>query len=410
MRVLGVDPGLTRCGLGVVEGAPGRPPGLVAAGVARTAPTADIGARLLALEVEIDSWLAEHHPDAVAVERVFSQHNVRTVMGTAQAGAVAVLCAARRGLPVALHTPSEVKAAVTGSGRADKAQVTTMVMRLLRLADPPKPADTADALALAICHLWRGPQTRLGAAALLARGGDPPDPPSRCAPAAAGPRPPPVTPGRRRPAVISHLDGIVCAIAPEGAVIEVGGVGLLVQATPGTLAALRTGERARVATSLVVREDALTLYGFASDDERDVFELVQTASGVGPRLALAMLASFSPDGLRQAIAAEDVAALTRVPGIGRKGAQRIVLELAGRLGSPAAPAGIMGPPPGAGAAAGGAALWRDQVRAGLVNLGWPARDAEQAIAAVAADLGGGPAGDVDVSVALRAALRKLSRA
>jgi crossover junction endodeoxyribonuclease RuvC len=179
MRVLGVDPGLTRCGLGVVDGVPGRPPGLVAAGVARTPPSADIAARLLALEVEIDSWLTEHHPDAVAVERVFSQHNVRTVMGTAQAGAVAVLCAARRGLPVTLHTPSEVKAAVTGSGRADKAQVTAMVMRLLRLADPPRPADTADALALAICHLWRGPQTRLGAAALLARGVDPPGPPSR---------------------------------------------------------------------------------------------------------------------------------------------------------------------------------------------------------------------------------------
>ena len=210
--------------------------------------------------------------------------------------------------------------------------------------------------------------------------------------------------------MIAHLDGIVCAIAPEGAVIEVGGVGLLVQATPGTLAGLRTGERARVATSLVVREDALTLYGFASDDERDVFELVQTCSGVGPRLALAMLASFSPDGLRQAIASEDVAALTRVPGIGRKGAQRIVLELAGRLGSPAAPAGVLGPPPGAGTAAGDAGLWRDQVRAGLVNLGWPARDAEQAIAAVAADLTASPNGDVDVSVALRAALRKLSRA
>jgi len=209
--------------------------------------------------------------------------------------------------------------------------------------------------------------------------------------------------------VISHLDGMVCAIAPEGAVIEVGGVGLLVQATPGTLAALRTGERARLATSLVVREDALTLYGFASDDERDVFELVQTASGVGPRLALAMLASFSPDGLRQAIAAEDVSGLTRVPGIGRKGAQRIVLELAGQLGSPAGPAGVMGPLPGGGPAADGAGLWRDQVRAGLVNLGWPARDAEQAIAAVAADLAASPDGDVDVSVALRAALRKLSR-
>jgi Holliday junction DNA helicase RuvA len=131
---------------------------------------------------------------------------------------------------------------------------------------------------------------------------------------------------------------------------------------------------------------------------------------VGPRLALAMLASFSPDGLRQAIGSEDVAALTRVPGIGRKGAQRIVLELAGRLGSPAAPAGVLGPPPGAGTVAGAAGLWRDQVRAGLVNLGWPARDAEQAIAAVAADLTASPNGDVDVSVALRAALRKLSRA
>jgi holliday junction DNA helicase RuvA len=211
--------------------------------------------------------------------------------------------------------------------------------------------------------------------------------------------------------MISHLDGLVCGIAPEGAVIQVGGVGLLVQATPGTLATLRSGERARVATSLVVREDALTLYGFASDDERDVFELLQTASGVGPRLALAMLASFSPDGLRQAIAAEDVAALTRVPGIGRKGAQRIVLELAGRLGSPgqpATPAGTAGLP---GPAA-PAASWRDQVRTGLVNLGWPARDAEQAIAAVEAELAEAAAGDgaeIDVSTALRAALRKLSR-
>ena len=361
MRVLGVDPGLTRCGLGVVDGAPGRPPALVAAGLARTDPGDDLAARLLALEAEISRWLAEYRPDAVAVERVFSQHNVRTVMGTAQAGAVAVLCAARLGLPVALHTPSEVKAAVTGSGRADKAQVTTMVMRLLRLADPPRPADTADALALAICQLWRGgTQSRLAAAA--ARHSI-----------------------VRRATVISHLDGLVAAIAPEGAVIEVGGVGLLVQATPGTLATLRSGERARVATSLVVREDALTLYGFASDDERDVFELLQTASGIGPRLALAMLASFSPDGLRQAIAAEDVTALTRVPGIGRKGAQRIVLELAGRLGSPGAPVS----PPGTGgpgSAAARASSWRDQVRTGLVNLGWQARDAEQAIAAVEAEL------------------------
>src|SRR5207248_2636379 len=131
---------------------------------------AGIGPRLLALERQIDRWLTECRPDAVAVERVFSQHNVRTVMGTAQAGAVAIAAAARRGLPVALHTPSEVKAAVTGSGRADKAQVTTMVTRLLRLDSRPSPADAADALALAICHLWRGAAVaRLAAAKAGAR-------------------------------------------------------------------------------------------------------------------------------------------------------------------------------------------------------------------------------------------------
>jgi crossover junction endodeoxyribonuclease RuvC len=169
MRVLGVDPGLTRCGLGVIDGEPGRRLTVVATGVVSTRAGDEIGARLLAVETHVERWLTEYQPDAVAVERVFSQHNVRTVMGTAQAGAVAIVCAARRGLPVALHTPSEVKAAVTGSGRADKAQVTQMVTRLLAMADPPRPADAADALALAICHLWRsGAQRRLAAAAAAA--------------------------------------------------------------------------------------------------------------------------------------------------------------------------------------------------------------------------------------------------
>ena len=169
MRVLGVDPGLTRCGLGVVEGVPGRALHLVAVDVVRTPPGDDIGARLLAIERAVEAWLREHQPDAVAVERVFSQHNVRTVMGTAQASAVAITCAARAGLPVALHTPSEMKAAVTGSGRADKAQVGAMVTRILRLDAPPKPADAADALGLAICHVWRGAATaRLAAAVALA--------------------------------------------------------------------------------------------------------------------------------------------------------------------------------------------------------------------------------------------------
>jgi Holliday junction DNA helicase RuvA len=217
--------------------------------------------------------------------------------------------------------------------------------------------------------------------------------------------------------MISHLAGKVTAVAPEGAVIEVGGVGLLVQCTPGTLATLRPGEHARVATSLVVREDALTLFGFATDDERDVFVLLQTASGVGPRLALAMLAVFTPDALRHAVLSEDVAALTRVPGIGRKGAQRIVLELAGRPGAPGA--GSPGAADGVVTAQrGGLAPWREQVRAGLVNLGWQARDADQAIAAVEADLAGAAtadgadgdasAQDPDAAVMLRAALRKLS--
>ncbi len=165
MRVLGVDPGLTRCGLGVVDGVPGRAT-LVAVDVVRTPADAPLGARLVALEQAVEAWLDVHRPDAVAVERVFAQANVRTVMGTAQAGAVAIVCAARRGLPVALHTPSEVKAAVTGSGRADKDQVGAMVARLLRLEAPPRPADAADALALALCQLWRGPALdRLSAAA-----------------------------------------------------------------------------------------------------------------------------------------------------------------------------------------------------------------------------------------------------
>ncbi|MDP9948160.1 MULTISPECIES: crossover junction endodeoxyribonuclease RuvC [Streptomyces] len=162
MRVLGIDPGLTRCGVGVVEGVAGRPLTMIGVGVVRTPADAELGDRLVAVERGIEQWLDEHSPGFVAVERVFAQHNVRTVMGTAQASAVAMLCAARRGIPVALHTPSEVKAAVTGSGRADKAQVGAMVTRLLRLDAPPRPADAADALALAICHIWRAPaQNRL---------------------------------------------------------------------------------------------------------------------------------------------------------------------------------------------------------------------------------------------------------
>jgi crossover junction endodeoxyribonuclease RuvC len=154
----------------VVEGEPGRPLKALGYGVARTPADADIAARLLDLEVQVTSWIATYEPELVAVERVFSQHNVRTVMGTAQAAAIAIAAAARVGVPVALHTPSEVKAAVTGNGRADKAQVGAMVTRLLGLDAPPTPADTADALALGICAAWRGAaQRRLAAAAAALR-------------------------------------------------------------------------------------------------------------------------------------------------------------------------------------------------------------------------------------------------
>ena len=156
MRVLGIDPGLTRCGVGVVEGEVGRPLRLVDVGTIRTPTSQDTATRLVHLETAIEAWLEEHRPNAVAVERVFARSDVSTVMGTAQASGIAMVCAARRGLPVALHTPSEVKAAVSGNGRADKAQVGLMVVRILRLDAMPKPADAADALALAITHIWRG--------------------------------------------------------------------------------------------------------------------------------------------------------------------------------------------------------------------------------------------------------------
>ena len=168
IRVLGVDPGLTRCGVGVVEGLPGRPLTDVAHGVIRTPVSHSAGQRLLALQTEMTIWISRYRPDLVAIERVFAQHNVRTVMATAQAAAIAMTCAAANGVEIAWHTPSEVKAAVSGNGRADKAQVAAMVTRLLRLPSTPTPADTADALALAICALWRGGTERRRAEALAA--------------------------------------------------------------------------------------------------------------------------------------------------------------------------------------------------------------------------------------------------
>ncbi|MCX6427592.1 MAG: crossover junction endodeoxyribonuclease RuvC [Actinobacteria bacterium] len=167
MRVLGVDPGLTRCGIGVIEGEVGSKISLVAVGVIQTSSDMPLEQRLLSLERELILWVQSHKPDVIAVERVFSQLNVRTVMGTGQAAGIALLVAARLGIPVMMHTPSEVKAAVTGAGRANKAQVAEMVRRLLNLDTVPKPVDSTDALALAICHLWRGAANARVAQALV---------------------------------------------------------------------------------------------------------------------------------------------------------------------------------------------------------------------------------------------------
>ncbi|MEU4213318.1 Holliday junction branch migration protein RuvA [Streptomyces sp. NPDC026206] len=203
--------------------------------------------------------------------------------------------------------------------------------------------------------------------------------------------------------MIAFVSGPVAAVAPDTAVVEVGGIGMAVQCTPNTLSGLRVGRHARLATSLVVREDSLTLYGFADDDERQTFELLQTASGVGPRLAQAMLAVHTPDALRRAFASGDEKALTAVPGIGKKGAQKLLLELRDRLGEP------IGSAAGAQAAASG---WREQLHAALVGLGYAGREAEEAVTAVApqAEAVAAQGGTPQVGQLLRAALQTLNRA
>jgi Holliday junction DNA helicase RuvA len=198
--------------------------------------------------------------------------------------------------------------------------------------------------------------------------------------------------------MIASVRGLVASVSPDGAVIEVGGVGLAVQCAPATLAGLRVGTSARLATSLVVREDSLTLYGFADDDEKQLFELLQTASGVGPRLAQAVLAVHSPDAVRKAIANADTATLTRVPGIGKKGAERLVLELRDRVGPVA-----VGTDSAASLVRG---TWQEQVRQALVGLGWTAAQADQAVTAVAETVDGE---QPPVPVLLKQAIRVLGR-
>ena len=206
--------------------------------------------------------------------------------------------------------------------------------------------------------------------------------------------------------MISSVRGEVTHLGIIDAVVEVGGIGLRLACTPETLAGLRVGQHARLAASLVVREDSMTLFGFVDDDERSVFELVQTASGVGPKLAQAMLAVLRPDDVRRAVSTEDVRALTTVPGIGQKGAQRIILELKDRIGAPTG-ASLPGRAPAPAARAG----WQPQVHEALTGLGWSAKEADKAVERVAEDPAQASLVDsADVAGLLRAALRGLSKA
>ena len=278
MRVLGVDPGLTRCGIGVIDGGPGLPPRMVEVVVVRTPPDTDLAERLLAIAEQVESMMDRLRPDTVA-DRADVQPAQRAHGDGHRAGSgVVALAAARRSIPVAWHTPSEVKAAVSGSGTADKAQVTAMITRLLKL---PRIAEAG------------GRGGRAGACAV------PPVALTHAGPAA----------GRRGEgedgAMISSVRGEVLSVHLDHAVIEVGGVGLAVRTTPATLAGLRRGEQARLSTSLVVREDSLTLFGFGSDEAKELFELVQSVSGVGPKIALALLAVLDPEELRRALGAGD---------------------------------------------------------------------------------------------------------
>ncbi|MEV6512100.1 Holliday junction branch migration protein RuvA [Streptomyces sp. NPDC051642] len=201
--------------------------------------------------------------------------------------------------------------------------------------------------------------------------------------------------------MIAFVSGTVAALAPDAAVVEVGGVGMAIQCTPNTLSTLRLGKPAKLATSLVVREDSLTLYGFVDDDERQIFELLQTATGVGPRLAQAMLAVHTPDALRRAVASGDEKALMVVPGIGKKGAQKLLLEFKDRLGAPVGSAPAIGAPVTSG--------WRDQLHAALIGLGYATREADEAVAAVAPQAEAAE-GTPQVGQLLKAALQTLNRA
>ena len=391
MRVLGVDPGLGRCGWAVLERRGGR---VAAAGYGTIHTDGEqVAPRLAALAARLRQVLATHRPEALAIERLFFNANVRTAMTVGQASGVVLLLAAEHGLEVTAYTPPQVKQAVTGTGSAPKEQVGYMVKALLGLAAVPTPADTADALAVALCHLNHAGLAGAGPGHRGGRWG-------RRRPPTGWPGPPRPRPGselaaKEGRAVIASLRGRLLEVLADGAVIEVGGVGYRVFLTPKAAAGLPRDGEVLVHTVTYVREDTLALYGFATTDERRAFEQLLTATGVGPKLALAVLAVHSPDALRRAVSAGDADALTLVPGVGRKGAARLILELKGKLGDgePDLPVETAGRPAYA------------EVREALGALGYGPAEIKTALAALPPD-----AGAHSTEELLRLALRGLGSA
>ena len=286
----------------------------------RTTPDQPLEQRLAHLHDGIVAAIATHRPVLVAVERVLFSKNVRTAMATGHAAGVVMLAAAQAGLPVVQLTPTDVKASVAGDGAADKDGVARMVVAQLGLAAPPRPADAADALAVALAALSRMRTTGLAGAAPAGRAALPPPAGSRSWPTAGSPWP--VGTRHRRHAgstMIAHVRGRVSHRGTEFVVVDVGGVGYLVHVASLDRVPPR-GEDVELHTSLQVREDSMTLYGFPDRADLELFDLLLTSSGVGPKLALAALRTHRADVLRTAIATGDVATLTAVPGIGKKSA------------------------------------------------------------------------------------------
>ncbi len=403
MFVLGIDPGLSRCGYGVVTRRGGDRLTAVAGGVISTPPSAPLPERLHILAEELRALVREHRPEAVVVERVFFQVNARTAMATGQAAGVALVAAAESGCEVAQYTSNEVKQAIVGYGNATKAQVQRMVAAVLGLSEPPSSPDVADALALAACHLTTRPLWRAVNAAVgdSATGGSADDSPSVTSGTrsehALGPRPRVARRRGRRgrePGMIGYLRGALLERPePDEVVVDVQGVGYRVSVPTSVAAAVGApGSEVRLHVHTHVREDAIVLYGFAHADERRCFEALLGAHGVGPTLALSILSSLSPAALSTAVLEDDAATLCDVPGVGRKTAARLLLELKARLDLPSLDGSGAGP-------TGGSA--RGEAREALAELGYGPDEIRGALEAVE--------DQASVEELVRSALRELAR-